>query len=213
MNKEHSRYWLMFNSVQSTLDTNTGAWSTIPILAESKNQFDEIIQRIDVIYNANHDNSKAITRQKNDIKEAAIIKISTLASTIAALGDVIEDETLKQFSSVTKSTLDTIKESEAVNMASAVISIAKVKKEELVPFGISETAVTEAETSLDDFKHLIGESRIVRNSVYASIKEADQLFSEGNKLLRNRFDKVMKIFKQTQPKLYDLYIRSRVILN
>jgi len=44
-----------------------------------------------------------------------------------------------------------------------------------------------------------------------NIKEADQRFDEGNNLLRKRLDKVMKIFKHTQAKMYDLYSRSRVI--
>ncbi len=213
MNKKHNRYWTMFNSVQSTLDANSAVWTSIPVITESKNLLDEIIQRIDSIYGTNHDDSTAITRKKNNIKEASNSKISIITSTIAALGDITDNEILKQLGSITKSRLDTLKESEAVNLSNNVIIVAKEKKEDLEPFGISEKVVLEAETSLDDFKHLIGQSRHIRNTVYANIKEADQLFDEGNKLLRNRLDKMMAIFKNTQPKMYDLYMRARVIIN
>lgn len=60
---------------------------------------------------------------------------------------------------------------------------------------------------------MIGEARNVRNVVYANIQHADQLIEAGNLLLRNRLDKIMKVFEVNNPKFYDLYKRSRVLID
>jgi len=100
-----------------------------------------------------------------------------------------------------------------VAKVTAVLKICEDKLDELADFGISEAQITEIETTLDDFKHLIGEARNVRNTVYANINEADQLIDAGNQLLRNKVDKVMKVFELTHSNFYDLYTRARSIVN
>ena len=213
MNKGHERYFRMFGNVQSVMDTNTTTWSNIPIVLGFKNELDEVIQRIDTIYFDNYDDSKAITRKKDSLREKLIIKVPILTASLYVLGDLNNDEKLKEFKSFTKSSLKNMKELAMAAVVSAIIKAARSNEENLVGFGISEAQITEMETTHDDFKHLIGEARNVRNSVYSNINEADQLIDAGNQLLRNRVDKVMKVFELSHPNFYDLYTRARSIVN
>jgi hypothetical protein len=203
----------MFGNVQIMLDENSTIWSTIPVINEQKNHFDELIQRIEVVYDNNPDNSKAITREKQSIKEAIYIKASIMAATLYAFAEINDNEALKLYKGMSKSAYERLRETELVTNTQNLVNDVRINLEPLAPFGISESQVTELETSLDDFKGLIGEARNVRNSVFANIKEADQLFDEANDLLRNRLDKLMKIFEVTHPKTFDLYTRARVIVN
>jgi len=213
MNKGHERYFRMFGNVQSVMDTNTTAWSTIPIVSGFKNELDEVIQRIDSIYFDNYDDSKAITRKKDRLREKLIIKVPILTSALYVLGDLSDDEKLKEFKSYTKSALKGMKEIAMVAVVSSIIKMARTRAELQTGFGISEAQITEMETTLDDFKHLIGEARNVRNSVYANINEVENLIDAGNQLLRNKVDKVMKVFELSNPGFYELYTRARSIVN
>ena len=49
MNKEQTNHRRMFNTTQETLDENTALWNMIPIVVTVKNQFDELLQRIDAV--------------------------------------------------------------------------------------------------------------------------------------------------------------------
>ncbi|MCU4174173.1 hypothetical protein [Carboxylicivirga sp. N1Y90] len=95
----------------------------------------------------------------------------------------------------------------------AITKIALTNIEALKGFGISDEMITEIETSVDEFKHLIGSVRNIRIKRYANIKEADQLINAGNSLLKNKMDKMMKVFELTQPVFYDVYKRARVIVD
>lgn len=213
MNKGHERYFRMFGNVQSVMDTNTTTWSTIPIVSGFKNELDEVIQRIDSIYFDNYDDSKAITRKKDRLREKLIIKIPILTSALYVLGDLTDDEKLKEYKSYTKSALKNMKEIAMVAVVTSIIKAARSREELQSGFGISEAQITEMETTLDDFKHLIGEARNVRNTVYANINELETLIDAGNQLLRNKVDKVMKVFELSNPGFYDLYTRARSIVN
>jgi len=213
MNKEHERYFRMFGNVQSVMDTNTSTWSSIPIVSGFKNELDEVIQRIDGIYGDNQDDSKAITRRKEQHRDNLAIKVPIVTSALFVLGDLTNDEKLKDFNRINKSAINTGREYDVVAKVTAVLKICEDKLDQLADFGISEAQITEIETTLDDFKHLIGEARNVRNTVYANINEADQLIDAGNQLLRNKVDKVMKVFELTHSNFYELYTRARSIVN
>jgi uncharacterized protein YyaL (SSP411 family) len=213
MNKAHNRYFRMFNSVQTFLDENTALWSTIAILTGLKNELDEIIQRIRMIYDTNHDDSKAITREKNKLKDILCLKASIMAAALAALGEITDNENLKEYAEYSQSKLDKTTENDLFNIVANLINVSRAHLENLTNYGISENLVNELETSLDDTRELAGESRNIKNNVYANIGEADDLINAGRDLLSTKMDKVMTLYKGTQPKFYDLYKRSRVIVN
>lgn len=213
MNKTHDRYWRMFNNVQTTLDENSSVWTPIPIVTEQKNLLDELIQRIEHVYGTNHADATAITRNKANVKETLITKATILAAALYVYGDMTDNEALKGFKKISKWHLDNMKETELIANTQAIIQAATENTEALAPFAVTESQITELETSLDDFSGLIGQARNVRNNVYANIKEADLLFDEANNLLRNRVDKVMRLFEINNPKFFDLYTRARVIVN
>ncbi len=203
----------MFGNVQSVMDTNTSTWSTIPIVSGFKNELDEVIQRIESIYGDNQDDSKAITRRKEQLRDDLAVKVPIVTGALYVLGGLTSDEKLKDFNRINKSAINNGREYDVVSNVAAVLKACQPNLEKLAGCGISASQITEINTTLDEFKHLIGEARNVRNTVYANINEADQLIEAGNQLLRNKVDKVMKVFELTHPNFYELYTRARTIVN
>ena len=60
----------------------------------------------------------------------------------------------------------------------------------LADYGVTEAMITDAETSLDDFKALIGKPRTIRNQAFAAMSLLEELFDSANDLLKNRLDPI-----------------------
>ena len=73
--------------------------------------------------------------------------------------------------------------------------------------------ITEAETSLDDFKALIGQPRFIRNRAFAAMTLLEELFDTTNDLLKNKLDPLMIRFKFTHTEFYSEYERARTIVD
>jgi len=78
---------------------------------------------------------------------------------------------------------------------------------------ISSCRITEAETSLDDFKALIGQPRTIRNQAFAAMSLLEELFDAANDLLKNRLDPLMIRFKFSDTEFYSEYERARTIVD
>ena len=73
--------------------------------------------------------------------------------------------------------------------------------------------ITEAETSLDDFKALIGQPRTIRNQAFAAKTALQELMDTTNDLLNNRLDPLMIRFKYSDTEFYSEYERARTIVD
>jgi len=83
----------------------------------------------------------------------------------------------------------------------------------LADYGIAQEVIAELQTSLDEYSALIGKPRIVLNSKYVALDAIDELVDEGNKLLKNQLDKIMLMFRESDPDFYNGYKRARVIVD
>ena len=66
---------------------------------------------------------------------------------------------------------------------------------------------------MDEFNALIGKPRSIRNSKFVTLETIELLFEECNKLLKNKIDKVMLMFRDTKPEFYSSYERARTIVD
>jgi len=86
-------------------------------------------------------------------------------------------------------------------------------EENLTDYGVTEAMITEAETSLDDFKALIGQPRTIRNQAFAAKSLMEELFDSANDLLKNRLDLLMLRFKYSDTEFYSAYERALTIVD
>ena len=87
-------------------------------------------------------------------------------------------------------------------MVKPLIYIARENLEQLVDFVVTEEIVSDLETSLDDFKVLIGQPRVIRNQAFAAMDKLDELFDATNKLLKEKLDKIMIRFEYSDTEFY-----------
>ncbi len=95
MNKIQTNQYRMYLTVQETLDANSPLWNMIPILLNTKNECDEVIQRIADVNEKTISNSKAVTANKavalQNLIEKAVVFSGTLQSYAAFIPITIQN--------------------------------------------------------------------------------------------------------------------------
>lgn len=203
----------MYLNTQSTLDSNTTLWNGIPVILSTKNNFDELIQRIADVNEKTVSNSKAVTADKAITLSNLIQKAVTLSGILQAYAAVTDNVKLAGKVALTKSDLTKIRETDVEATVTPVIEEARKELVNLADYGLTEDMIVETETSLDDFKALIGQPRTVRNQAFAAMTLMEELFDAANDLVKNQLDKLMIRFKYTNTEFYSEYERARTIVD
>lgn len=203
----------MFLNTQEILDVNTALWSGIPVLLGVKNNFDELIQRIEATNQKTLPASKAVTASKATVLNALAQKAVALAGGLLAYAAITGNDRLAGEVKLVKSDFDRARETDVEALVAPVIRHARNELENLADYGITEAMITEVETSLDDFKALIGQPRTIRNQAFAAMTLLDELFDAANNLLKNQLDPLMIRFKFSDTAFYSAYERARTIVD
>ena len=203
----------MFLTTQETLDANSSLWNMIPVLLSTKNNFDELIQRIATVNEKTITNSKAVTANKAFALKNLIEKGVTLSGILQAYAAVTGNIKLAGKVALTKSDITKIRETDVEAIIAPIIEEARKELTNLVDYGLTEDMVVETETSLDDFKALIGQPRTVRNQAFAAMTLLEELFDATNDVVKNKLDKLMIRFKFTHTEFYSEYERARTIVD
>ncbi|WP_321344507.1 hypothetical protein [uncultured Draconibacterium sp.] len=213
MNKTKTNQFRMFLNTQVALDANTSLWNTVPIMLTTKNNFDELIQRIGDVNEKTVSNSKAVTADKAATLNNLIAKAVTLSGILQAYAAVTGNVKLAGKVALTKSDLTKIRETDVEARITPVIEETRKELANLADYGLTEDMIVETETSLDDFKALIGQPRTVRNQAFAAMTLMEELFDAANDLVKNQLDKLMIRFKFSNTEFYSEYERARTIVD
>ncbi len=212
MNKIQSNQFRMFLSTQSFLDTYAPAWNGIPRLVNFKNMLDEIIARI-------HSKSETtkldvgVTQQKEQLKETIASKASMLSGILQVIATEQNNADMAIAVKMTKSDILKLRESDVGASVKNICSKANENIDTLADFGVTQDVVTELNTSVDDFNVLIGKPRTILSQKYAALNNIDDLFDEGNSVLKLKLDMSMLIFRESQAEFYNGYQNARTIIN
>ncbi len=203
----------MYLATQETLDKNSTLWNGIPIMLSTKNNFDELIQRIADVNEKTVSNSKAVTVDKNIVLQNLAEKAVGISGILQAYAAFTENVKLAGKVKLVKSDIVRARETDVEALIAPVITEARNELAKLADYGLSEDMIVELETSLDDFKALIGQPRTVRNQAFAAMTLMDELFDAANNVVKNKLDKLMIRFKFTNTEFYSEYERARTIVD
>jgi len=213
MNREQTNYRRMFNAVQEVLDEKTTKWNTIPVMVKVKNRFDELLQRTDETNEKTNPGSKKVTAGKEKLKMSLSEKMVVSAGILQAYAAFNNDSKLADKTKLTKSDLYNARETDIEKLANPVLKAAREHLNDLADYMLTDEMIVEAETTLDDFKALIGQPRHIRNQAYAAMTVLEELIDTTNALLKEKLDKLMIRFSVTDPEFYDAYLRARTIVD
>ncbi|MCG8409768.1 MAG: hypothetical protein MI739_00605 [Bacteroidales bacterium] len=212
MNRKNEQYLNMFLVTQSYLEEHISVWSSISRLVGYKKDFDELLARIIDISNKSNNNI-AITKRKENLQKTLANKAVKLSGAMQAYCSETNRIDLKKEISITKTKVLRAKDSELKPMISLLIDCSKKYLANLSDFGVTDAMIADLQITLDDFNALIGKPRVILNNKYMQLSILDELFGKANNLLKDKIDKIMVMFKDSENGFYEGYLRNRVIVN
>lgn len=213
MNKEQTKYRSMFSTTQKTLDEYTGIWNQVPVNVKTKNDYDELLQRIDTVNEKTDPNSRAITESKDETRANLARKAVVISGILQAFAAYNDDKVLAAKTKLTKTDVQSAREADVEKLITPVINESRAHMSDLGEFMLIEEMIVEVETTLDNFKAQIGQPRFIRNQAFAAISKLDVLFNTTNDLLNNKMDNLMLRYAGSHPEFYEAYQRARTIVD
>lgn len=201
----------MARTTQTFLNDNAATWSAVPIITNTKTEIDGIVDLISAEAERQAAASISVTATKAAKKRAVAEKIDILNDAVEAYGAItgnaaLENEAAKSFS-------DLYRQGEEDFRAAAVNQIAMVEEhiDDLADYGVTQALVDDVKADLNGFLELSGKPRtyiITRRQATEGLESLFDQLREGHE----RLDKVMKIFKRSQPDFYNGYVAAREIV-
>ena len=207
-----NRYQMVL-SARNYLDTSNATWSAIPIMNTLKAKLDDLILGIGEELKATGQSSKGITIGKNDLKEQISIKTAVLSGSLSAYAAISENPNLLINGSFLKSDIKNMRDVELPERVTNLTDLLTSHRKALVEYGVTKAQVTDLETSVDDFRELVGQPRLKRSQANLAKKAAEELVESAMEVLNDKMDKVMLQFQFTNPSFYEGYKRARVIVD
>lgn len=202
----------MFIGIQEYLDHQTSIWSAIKRIVFYKNDLDEVIERISS-KSEEASSLVGVSGRKETLKILIAIKGSSLSGSLQAFAYDNGDSDLAVKVEASKSDIIRMKEEELGSFIKVLVDTSNQNIKALADFGVSKEIVTEIKTTMEEYKQLIGKPRSILNTKYVALDAIDQLFDEGNALLRDKMDNMMLIFRERNPEFYNGYKRARTIVD
>lgn len=203
----------MYEAVVSLLDSNTAKLASLtaltPVITDFKDRIAAIKEKDTLANTANAGNSAA-----KSADEAALINDAvTIASALYALGAATNDDKLKALSKVTKSSLVALRDTQLATDVTNIKNLADANAAPLAGYGITAPMIAALDTKINNFSASLGARELGSNVSSSAFSQLDVMFKDTDTLLKEQIDKIMVIFKNTDPQFYGEYVNSREIIN
>lgn len=204
----------MHDVVLEFLDDNAEKWSSIPKLVEFKNQLDGVNEQIELAHNEQQNARVYVGKSKRQLKKAIAIKADILNDILEAYAGVTNNVELAGKMSDGLSDLFRLRNNDFIPKIKEVVKEVEAHKEALTTeYGLNEEQLTDLKVDLNNYQALYNKPGIYRIASVQATKDLEILFSEANKILTDRLDKMMNIFKRRDTKFFNGYHAARTVID
>ena len=201
----------MYQKVQGYMTLHTTETAGVSAIATLKTQFDAKVNAIlSLAATANADiTGFTVDKQakRNELK-AKILKLSTA---IVAHGAMTDNFKLLEKCDETPAAIDAMRDNDFYTYAKLVLNEATPLMTLLAPYGVIATDLTAANTAATTYLTNIQNPRVQINERSRSLNDIEDLFVDADTFLKEKLDKVMKVFIATNTSLHKGYEGSRGI--
>lgn len=204
----------MYRTVLQNITANSSKYMHIPVFVSTVNKLTDICNQI-LTESANQD--KSTLQGTSDLKKEVEIKLVTETIKVSSLLSVfaieIGDNLLYAKSTITKSNMYKIHNRETLNIARRVLKEATNYADKLNDYGLTEADIQTLQNLINEYESLVIAPRVVTAKTKQATANLAHLFAEADALLIYRLDKLMRVFKTSDPEFYELYFNSRNVIN
>ena len=202
----------MFKTVASYLDEHSSVWNTMAPLQTAFTQFKAEIAGIDTTAQQQEAPNGA-TDDKAEARDTLEDVVFLACEALGVVAHTSNDHDLAALTDVTRTALDRMAAEELSNRATSVLAQANVHKTSLVPLQVTQDNLDEFEQALQEFNAV---KTGPRAAIVARATQTESLSTRvrrANGILRNRIDRMVNLFKRSNPDFVSGYQSARVIVD
>lgn len=201
----------MYKAVVKLFDDNAAKIAAITALTPVINSLKDKIEAIGELDNMARTASSGNADTKAADEAALIADAVPIASALFAYGASTNDDRLKALSGVTKSSLVALRDTQLITDVTNIKNLADANAASLAGYGITPAMIAALDTKLNAFNSSSGMRETGASASSAAYENLPALFKETDTLLYEQADKIMTVFKNSDPLFYSQYENTRVI--
>ena len=202
----------MFKTVTAFLDDNSSVWNTMAPLQAAVTQFKARIASIDTTAQQQEAPNGA-TDDKAEARDALEDVLFLACEALGVLAHTNNDNDLSALTDVTRTSLDRMGAEELSNRATSVLAAANARKTDLVALQVTQANLDELDQALQDFNAAKSGPRTATAARAVQTESLPLLVREASGILRNQIDRMVSLFKRSNPGFVSGYQNARAIVD
>ena len=204
----------MLRVVLLTLDEHKPLYTGIPAFVKTVDDLKIVVKEIEKEADLQSGlNAKGATNEKNEAAVALITQTVMVANALSVMASDRNDVALLPKVKVTKSMMYSPHDTETLRIARRIHAEALAHAGTVLEYGVSPEVIYTLETSIARYENLIAAPRAAITESKQATTNIARLFARTDTLLNDRLDKLMSLFKQSEPDFYAVYFNARNIIN
>ncbi len=201
----------MYQKVQGFMALHTSETASIGAVATLKTQFDAKVNAILAVAAQASADITGFTVDKQAKRADLKAKTLKLSTALVAYGAMTDNFKLIEKCDETPSALDYMRDNDFFTYAKLIIAEATPLMTLIAPYGVTATDLANANTAATTYLTNIQSPRVQINERSRSLGDIETMFADADSFLKEKLDKVMKIFITSNASLHRGYEGSRGI--
>jgi hypothetical protein len=203
----------MFETTIAVLDTNNALWNGKAAFADAVTEAKEGVAAVREASARQESPTSGITDEKMEARTDLEERALEIADQVSALGAKTRNAALMAQVQVTRSSLDLSQDDNLVQTAERIRDAAKDNTAALKPYGINTADITALTNAIDTFSGMKTAPRTAKAARSGATKGVASLIKTTRSIFRNQLDKMMTLFRRSNPDFYNAYLAARIIVN
>jgi hypothetical protein len=203
----------MFKTVEVVLNQNSNVWSGMAPFASAVQELKANIDAIDSTAQKQETPVSGAVQDKLDARDALEDVMFLICQALAVLAHLSNDHDLEALVELTPSRLDKLGGQELANRATTVLARANTMKTELATLQVTQANLDEFSQALAAFETGRAKPRAAVVERAVQTESLPNLVNATSKILRNKIDLMMNLFRRSHPEFVAAYRAARVIID
>ncbi len=202
----------MYRAVENYCDAHNDITSRNAAFATALNEFKQLIADINQVARLDDQRMTGITIDKNKSKQVLCERAADTASIISAYAATVGDNTLREQINFSISALLKTREDVLPARCQNIHDAGAARLDALAEYSVTQTTLDNLQTAIDDYSTAAPKLRAAVSERKTATANLAALYKTTDELLTIRLDKLVTIFKATEPDFVRTYETTRRII-
>ncbi len=211
MTSEQSNKYGMYMATANLLKSSIAKTQAIPAFAASYTKLDTLVAQIAEKDKERMGKTPGKHAVRDEAEDALVTAVMIVSSGLMAMARAKGNTQLREAAYVRESRMRHARSTEQINTAKLVYDLGVANKVDLVPFAVTESMLEDLKARIAAYEAAIKElASGIAERVGARTAVSD-LFVQADEVIKEEIDRMMQVFRVTDPELYNDYRAARVI--